>query len=98
MFTEVERDRLLDQLTETARGIDGIKGHVLVDSGAFGYRDQYSDLDVLVVGERAWQQYVKTKANFAVKVPDDIKDDTARKLALIKSEKFNEEDYYDTFI
>lgn len=46
IYTESQRARLLDDVTEACQRIGGIQGLVLVGSGAYGFRDAYSDLDV----------------------------------------------------
>ena len=49
MYTERDRQQLLDTLRGVAERAEGIQGMVLVGSGAYGFRDRYSDLDVVVV-------------------------------------------------
>lgn len=51
MYSAEERDQLLERLTVTARDTDGVRGLVLVGSGALGFRDNCSDLDVVVVAD-----------------------------------------------
>lgn len=49
MYTSVDRERLLRKIEQFTKAIDGVQGLLLVGSGALGFRDQYSDLDVVVV-------------------------------------------------
>ncbi len=49
MYTERDRQQLRDTLRRVAERAEGIQGMVLVGSGASGFRDRYSDLDVVVV-------------------------------------------------
>ena len=53
LYTEMDREQLLDDLRALAEGMARVQGMVLVGSGAYGYRDRYSDLDVVVVVEQS---------------------------------------------
>ena len=53
MYTVQDRSELLNELVEKAKNIKEVQGFILVGSGAKGFRDEYSDLDVLVVVEES---------------------------------------------
>ncbi|WP_010275388.1 hypothetical protein [Paenibacillus senegalensis] len=49
MYSIQDREELLADLIEYAYDLSAVCGFVLVGSGSYGYRDEYSDLDVLLV-------------------------------------------------
>lgn len=55
MYTIEDRQQLLDDLRSLAEGIERVQGMILVGSGAYGYRDRYSDLDVVVAVDESSQ-------------------------------------------
>ena len=66
MYTERDRQQLLDTLRGVAERAEGIQGMVLVGSEAYGFRDRYSDLDVVVVDESACVPAVHESLIFAI--------------------------------
>jgi predicted nucleotidyltransferase len=48
-YSPKERTQILDLIAEESREIDVFVGCVLVGSGAIGFSDEYSDIDILVV-------------------------------------------------
>jgi Ser/Thr protein kinase RdoA (MazF antagonist)/predicted nucleotidyltransferase len=48
-YSPKERTQILDLITEESRKNDAFVGCVLVGSGSFGFSDEYSDIDILVV-------------------------------------------------
>jgi predicted nucleotidyltransferase len=53
MYTTIERENLLHQLIDYCKTIKKVQGFLLVGSGATGFRDECSDLDVLIVVENS---------------------------------------------
>jgi len=54
LYNAEYRDRVLDKITEALMGDERIAGAVLVGSGATGFKDRYSDVDLAVlVGDEA---------------------------------------------
>lgn len=53
MYQEKDRESLLKDLIEYSRSIDEVQGFLLVGSGSYGFKDKYSDLDVIVVVKHA---------------------------------------------
>ncbi len=49
MYTEGQRTKWIDPLTLVAETMEEIQGVVLVGSGAYGFRDPYSDVDLVLV-------------------------------------------------
>lgn len=49
MYTVEDREALLTNLHQYAEGLDAVVGFLVVGSGAYGFRDEYSDVDGLVV-------------------------------------------------
>ncbi|KRG14869.1 hypothetical protein ACA30_09355 [Virgibacillus soli] len=49
MYNNEERELLKQKIEHFSKQLDEVQGLLLVGSGATGYRDQYSDLDLLVV-------------------------------------------------
>ncbi|MBW8351097.1 aminoglycoside 6-adenylyltransferase [Bacillus sp. IITD106] len=49
MYQNDDRTKLLNEITNFSKNIDRIQGLLLVGSGANGFRDEYSDLDLLIV-------------------------------------------------
>lgn len=51
MYQHEDRIKVMSEIENFTRSINGIQGLLLVGSGSTGFRDQYSDLDLLVVVE-----------------------------------------------
>lgn len=51
MYQHEDRIKVMSEIENFTRSINGIQGLSLVGSGSTGFRDQYSDLDLLVVVE-----------------------------------------------
>lgn len=49
MYTEEQRAKWIERLTLAAEKTEEIQGVVLVGSGAYGFRDPYSDVDLVLV-------------------------------------------------
>ncbi len=49
MATAQERDSILKQLTDTLQASPDVTGIVLVGSGAIGFKDSFSDIDLVVI-------------------------------------------------
>ncbi|CAM3616452.1 nucleotidyltransferase domain-containing protein [Marinicrinis lubricantis] len=68
MYTPQDRDRLLQVLKEQAEKLQGVLGMLLVGSGAAGFRDEYSDIDVLIVASEPEQvTYITEQMNHYIK-------------------------------
>ena len=52
-YTPVERQHTLDRLLDALRSDDRLAGVLIVGSGAVGFPDEYADIDLAVVVERA---------------------------------------------
>ncbi len=72
MFSASEREQLLQELVEFSRKIDEVDGFLLVGSGANGFRDKYSDLDVLIVVNES-DNVLKVHNNLLDFVKDNFK-------------------------
>ena len=51
MYTEEQRTKWIERLTLAAENMEDIQGVVLVGSGAYGFRDPYSDVDLVLVAK-----------------------------------------------
>jgi predicted nucleotidyltransferase len=49
MYSEIDRKNILDKLVEICKSIDDIDGVILVGSGAEGFTDKWSDIDLSIV-------------------------------------------------
>lgn len=49
MYSEIDRKSILDKLVEVCKSIDDIDGVILVGSGAEGFTDKWSDIDLSIV-------------------------------------------------
>ncbi|MEO3947099.1 aminoglycoside 6-adenylyltransferase [Gorillibacterium sp. CAU 1737] len=72
MYTEADRLILLGKIEEKAKASEAVQGLLLVGSGAYGFRDAYSDLDVVLVVEDSekvppvhdeWVHFVKERCS-----------------------------------
>ena len=49
MFSVDERERVLNCLVDNLSVLEEITGLIIVGSGALGFRDKYSDIDIALV-------------------------------------------------
>jgi len=49
MYSEIDRKNILDKLVKVCKSIDDIDGVILVGSGAEGFTDKWSDIDLSIV-------------------------------------------------